>query len=127
MPDTGIPAILPCRKERTVPITVNCPTCRSPISVREEYAGQTIGCPKCRCAVAVPLPVVIPPPAPAPPGDFERIDEGPSRSRWTRPPQIQFPLVFHFAAWAIIATCFAICSGCVSVKVHDTVIRPLPY
>lgn len=35
-------------------IAITCPGCRSTLRIKEEYAGQTVKCPRCEAQVAVP-------------------------------------------------------------------------
>jgi predicted Zn finger-like uncharacterized protein len=65
-----------------MPLTVTCPTCAAPVSVKDEYAGRKVRCPQCKTVLAadgsasaasstqvpiLPPPAVPPPPPPPPP------------------------------------------------------------
>ena len=36
-----------------MPITITCPSCNSPLRVREEYAGKQLQCPRCSAVITV--------------------------------------------------------------------------
>ncbi|AMV29260.1 tRNA-anti-like protein [Gemmata sp. SH-PL17] len=78
-----------------MPVRLVCPSCSATLSVKDEFAGRAVRCPKCggvipatpsgasapppSRAVMPPIPVPEPPPAP-PPAPFEGLDEpAPSR------------------------------------------------
>ncbi|MBN9120738.1 MAG: hypothetical protein J0I06_16575 [Planctomycetes bacterium] len=82
-----------------MPIRITCPSCSATLSVRDEYAGRAVKCPKCAGLIpptAQPVPTVSepeavatipsPPPPPAPPAP-ESLDLPPEEPAAAPPPR----------------------------------------
>ncbi len=68
-----------------MPIRLTCPSCSATLSVKDEFAGRAVKCPKCNGVIpaAKPAPAApVPPPPPAktaPPPDASADDEKPAK------------------------------------------------
>ena len=58
-----------------MPIRIACPSCSATLSVKDEFAGRAVRCPKCGTVIPATAHQPAATPSPPPKGAFEAIDE----------------------------------------------------